>query len=167
VVAGLVQRIRRPPPVGKSQLSVVQASVDVEAAPERVWEVVADPTNLPRWDHHIEAVEGVPEDGLREGTEYTVTVRLMALRARVKVRVVDLRPQEYAKVRMEGLLDGTVQTWLERLEGGQTRLRHRIQYRFKGGPFGRLAARGVKLLGASMLLRRGTHAQKLQVETSG
>jgi carbon monoxide dehydrogenase subunit G len=148
-------------------LSVVQASVDVEAPPERVWEVVADPTNLTRWDHHIEAVEGVPEDGLREGNEYMVTVRLVAVRARVKVRVVELRPHEYAKVRLDGLLDGTVQTWLEPVGAGGTRLRHRIQYRFRGGPFGRLAARGVKLLGASMLLRRGTQAQKLQAEAAG
>jgi uncharacterized protein YndB with AHSA1/START domain len=166
-VAGLVQRIRGQTQVGSRRLSVVQASVDVEAPPERVWEVVADPTNLPRWDHRIEAVEGVPEGGLREGTEYVVTVRLMALRARVKVKVLELRPLEYSKVRMEGLLDGTVQTWLQPLESGDTRLRHRIQYRFKGGPFGRLAARGVKLLGASVLLRRGTQAQKLQVETAG
>jgi uncharacterized membrane protein len=167
VVAGLVERINRTPPVGRYPVSVVEASVDVQAPPERVWEVVADPRNLPRWDHHIESVDGVPEDGLREGTEYTATVRLVAVRARVGVKVVELRPHEYAKVRLDGLLDGTVQTWLEPVEGGGTRLRHRIQYRFKGGPFGRLAARGVNLLGASMLLRRGTQAQKLQVETSG
>jgi uncharacterized membrane protein len=166
-VAGLVQRIGGSPQVGSRPLSVVQTSVDVEAPPERVWEVVADPTNLPRWDHRIEAVEGVPEDGLREGTEYMVMVRLMGLHARVKVRVVELRPHEYAEVRLDGLLDGTVQTWLEPLAGGETRLRHRIQYRFKGGPFGRLAARGVKLLGASVLLRRGAQAQKLQAEAPG
>jgi uncharacterized membrane protein len=148
-------------------LSVVEASVDIQASPERVWEVVADPRNLPRWDHHIESVDGVPEDGVREGTEYTATVRLVALRARVGARVMKLRPHEYAKVRLDGLIDGTVQTWLEPLKGGNTRLRHRIQYRFKGGPFGRLAARGVKLLGASVLLRRGTQAQKHQAETGG
>jgi uncharacterized protein YndB with AHSA1/START domain len=148
-------------------MSVVQASVDVEAPPERVWDVVADPRNLPRWDHHIEAVDGVPEDGLREGIGYAATIRLMGVRTRVKVQVVELRPHEYAKVTLDGLLDGVVQTWLVPLDAGGTRLRHRVQYRFKGGPFGRLAARGVKLLGASMLLRRGVQAQKLQVESAG
>lgn len=148
-------------------MSVVQTSVEVQAPAKRVWAVVADPRNLPRWDHHIEAVDGVPEDGLRDGTEYVATIRLMGVRARIKVTVVELRPQEYAKVRLDGLLDGVVQTWLEPVDGGGTRLRHRIQYRFKGGPFGRLAARGVKLLGASMLLRRGVQAQKLQAENAG
>lgn len=145
-------------------MSVVQTSVVVDASPERVWAVVANPKNLTQWDSHIEGVDGVPEAGVREGTEYTTTVRLMGVRTRVKVEVVELREEVYAKVRLAGLLDGTVETWLEPLEDGMTRLRHRVAYRFKGGPFGRLAARGVKLLGASMLLRRGAQAQKLQAE---
>lgn len=145
-------------------MSVVQASVVVDASPERVWAVVANPRNLPQWDSHIESVDGLPEAGVREGTEYTTTVRFMGVRTRVKVDVVELREEEYAKVRLGGLLDGTVETWLEPLGDGMTRLRHRVAYRFRGGPFGRLAARGVKLLGASMLLRRGAQAQKLQAE---
>jgi uncharacterized membrane protein len=148
-------------------MSVVQASVDVDAPPMRVWDVVADPGNLPNWDHHIETVDGLPAGGLREGTEYVTTVRLMGMRARIHVKVLELRALEYAKVRLDGLLDGTVETWLEPLHGGRTRLRHRVTYRFRGGPFGRFAARGVKLLGASMLLRRGAQAQKRQAEADG
>jgi uncharacterized membrane protein len=163
-VAGVDRRVREPAPVGGSSVSVVTASVDIDAPPERVWEIVANPNNLPRWDHHIESVSGVPRAGLHEGAEYQAQVRLMGVRSQVRVSVLQLAPGKYAKVSLDGLLDGVVETWLEPLDGGATRLRHRVEYRFKGGPLGRLAARGIKLLGASLLLRRGTEAQKLQAE---
>jgi uncharacterized membrane protein len=146
-------------------VSVVEASVEIDASPKRVWEVVADPRNLPNWDHHIVAVEGVPPGGLAEGSRYMTWVRFMGVRARADVEVVTLEPERYAKTRLHGILEGTVETWLDRLGEHQTRLRHRIEYRFVGGPLGRMAARGVKLLGASFLLRRGTLAQKGQAES--
>lgn len=146
-------------------MSVVEASVEIDASPKRVWEVVADPRNLPNWDHHIVAVEGVPPGGLTEGTRYQTWVRFMGVRARADVEVVTLEPERYAKVRLGGILDGTVETWLDPLGDDRTTLRHRIEYRFIGGPLGRMAARGVKLLGASFLLRRGAVAQKRQAES--
>jgi carbon monoxide dehydrogenase subunit G len=153
-----------PGPGEEVVVSVVQATVEVDAPPERVWEVVANPRDLPRWDHHIEAVDGVPPDGLGPGVEYEAVVKLMGARARIKVTVLEIRPREYAKVRLEGLLNGVVQTWLEPIGKGRTRLKHKVAYKFRGGPFGRLAARGVKALGASVLLRRGAMAQKEQAE---
>lgn len=145
-------------------MSVVEASVEVDAPPRRVWDVVADPTNLPRWDHHILTVEGVPSDGLTEGSRYRTWIRFMGVRAKVDTLVQVLEPERYAKSLLRGILEGTVETWLEPLDGQRTNLRHRVEYRFIGGPLGRVAARGVKLLGASLLLRRGTLAQKRQAE---
>ena len=146
-------------------MSVVQASVLVEAPPESVWRVVADPRNLPAWDRHIAGVEGVPLNGLREGTEYSVSLRFMGVRATVGDRVVELRAPEYARVQLHGLVDAVVETWVEPVEEERARLRHRVEYRFRGGPLGELVARAVRLLGASSLLRRGTLAQKRQVES--
>jgi len=148
-------------------VSVVEASAVIDAPPEAVWDVVADPNNLPRWDHHISEVEGVPEGGLGLGTEYTTAVKLMGAKAHSSAKVLELEPPRYSKIELRGLLEGVVETWLEPLDGGKTRLRHRVEYRFKGGPIGALAARAVRLLGASSLLRRGIQAQKRQVEGSG
>ena len=148
-------------------MSVVEASEVIDAPPEAVWSVVADPNNLPRWDHHISEVEGVPDGGLGPGTEYTTAVKLMGAKAHASAKVLELEPPRYSKVELRGLLEGIVETWLEPLDDGKTRLRHRVEYRFKGGPIGALAARAVRLLGASSLLRRGIQAQKRQVEGSG
>jgi uncharacterized protein YndB with AHSA1/START domain len=145
-------------------VSVVEASVEIDAPPKRVWKVVADPRNLPKWDHHILAVEGVPPHGLIEGTRYRTWVRFMGVRAKADVQVQVLDPEHYAKMRLRGIVEGTIETWLEPLDVRRTMLRHRVEYRFIGGPLGRVAARGIKLLGASSLVRRGTLAQKRQAE---
>jgi uncharacterized membrane protein len=147
-------------------VSVVEASAVIEAPPDDVWSVVADPNNLPLWDHHIHEVSGVPESGLTEGSEYSTAVRFMGARARASLKVLEIEPPRYSKVQLRGLVDGVVETWLEPLDGSKTRLRHRVEYRFPGGPIGALAARAVRVLGASSLLRRGIQAQKSQAETS-
>jgi uncharacterized protein YndB with AHSA1/START domain len=146
-------------------MTVVQVSVEVNASLERVWSVVADPRNLARWDRHVVGVHDVPEDGLSEGTEYTTEVRLVGVRAHSTSRVVEIRPPSYSKVRLGGLVEGIVETWLEPLDHGErTRLSHRVEYRFIGGPLGALAARAVKALGVASILTRGIEAQKRQAE---
>jgi carbon monoxide dehydrogenase subunit G len=147
-------------------VSVVQVAVDVDATPDQVWNVVSDPHNLPRWDRRISKVEGVPAGGLRSGSEYTTEMRFMGARARTHAKVVELRVAEYSRIQLHGLLDATVETWVEPLGDGRSRLRHRIDYRFRGGPIGELAARAIRRLGATTLLKRGVAAQKRQVESA-
>jgi len=148
-------------------MSVVQVSVEIDAPPRAVWDVVADPHNLPRWDRRIASVNGVPTGGLRAGSEYITEIKFMGVHAKGVAQVIEFRPPEYSKVRVHGLIDGTVETWLEPLDGGgRTRLRHRVEYRFIGGPLGRVAARAVNVLGAQVLLKRGLQAQKRQAEQS-
>jgi carbon monoxide dehydrogenase subunit G len=145
-------------------MSVLTVQAEVDAPPEFVWPVVADPRNLTRWDRHIRAVTGVPEGGLEPGSEYTTEIRFMGIKTHARAEVLKLEPPRYAKVRLHGLLDATVETWLEPLDGDRTRLRHRVDYRFKGGPLGQLGARIVRGLGGASLLRRGVEAQKRQAE---
>jgi uncharacterized protein YndB with AHSA1/START domain len=147
-------------------MSVVEVAEVIEAPPEAVWKVVANPENLPLWDHHIYQVYGVPEGGLGRGTEYTTGVKFMGARAHATARVLELDPGRYSKIELRGLVEGVVETWLEPLDGGKTRLRHRVDYRFKGGPVGEFAARAIRLLGATTFLRRGIQAQKRQAENS-
>ena len=68
-------------------MTTVEVSVEVDAPPERVWEITSDPRNLPHWDKHIDAVK-VPKGGLSEGATYEVRMRFMTVRARVAAEVV-------------------------------------------------------------------------------
>jgi uncharacterized protein YndB with AHSA1/START domain len=147
-------------------VSVLQTEIRVDAPAERLWEVVANPTNLPRWDRHIVSVTGVPPGGLRKGTVYSTTLGLMGVRARVDAQVLELEPPRYSEVRLRGLLDAVVQTWVEPDGPGRSRLRHRVEYTFRGGPIGDVAARALRLLGAPTILRRGVEAQKRQAEAA-
>jgi uncharacterized membrane protein len=147
------------------QMTVVRTAVEVDASPENVWAVVTDPANLPHWDRHIESVEAVPEAGLSPGATYVVVVRLIRVRARVKAEVLEWSPPSHARIRLSGAVDAIVDTAVEPLPNGRSLLRHEIDYRFKGGAFGRLAARSLRVVGgAGYELRHGTMAQKRDVE---
>jgi len=148
-------------------VTVVDVQVEVAAPADRVWRVVSDPRNLSRWDRHIVAVRGVPAGGLQVGTEYTTDVRLMGVTARIRARVLRMDDERFAKIRLSGLLEGVVETTVEPLRGGRTRLSQRVDYRFAGGPLGAIAATAVRNLGAAVLVRRGVLAQKRQAEASG
>lgn len=146
-------------------MTVVSYSVEVNAPPKRVWDVVSDPRSLPSWERHIVGVEGVPGSGLHEGARYTTTIRLMPVRAKVAARVITWEPPHRAVIRLTGLIDAVVTTIVDPLDGDRSRLRHEVDYRIRGGPLGEVAARSLSVLGgARFLLRRGTLAQKRDVE---
>src|SRR4051812_41651085 len=159
VVGGVVERY------GCAPMTVVRASIDVDAPPERVWKVVSDPRNLPLWDRHIESVEGVPPEGVREGSRYTTVLRLISVHAQVPAEVLELDPPRMGRVRLGGLIDAIVTTRIDPLAGNRSRLEHQVNYRFRGGPLGKLAARSLRMIGgAGLALRHGALAQKRQIE---
>lgn len=147
-------------------MTVVSIAVEVDAPPERVWEVISNPVNLPHWDRHIVRVEGVPASGLSEGVRYVTVMRLMAVRAKVRAEVLEWEAPRRSTIRLTGALDATVTSTVDPLDRGRSRLEHVVEYRFRGGPFGDLAARSLALVGgAQYALRRGTLAQKREIET--
>ena len=145
-------------------MTVVQFACDVDAPPDQVWKVVSDPRNLSLWDRRIVGVEGVPDGGVSRGSRYSTEVRMMGVGARIGAQVLELREPRYAKIRLRGVVDATVETTLEPLGRNRTRLRQRVDYTFGRGVVARLASEAVRRLGAPGLLRRGVLAQKLQAE---
>lgn len=148
-------------------MTVVAFAVEVDAPPERVWRVVSDPRNLPHWDRHIVQVTGVPESGLAEGVRYITVMRFMALRSKVRAEVLEWDPPRRSSIRLSGLLGATVTTTVEPLGDDRSRLEHVVEYRFRGGPFGGLAAASLRAVGgAQFALRRGALAQKREIESN-
>jgi carbon monoxide dehydrogenase subunit G len=140
-----------------------ECSVEVDAPPEAVWEVTSDPRNLPHWDRHIVAVK-VPSSGLRVGSRYEVVLGFMGVRASVPAEVLEWEPPWRAMLRLGGVLNATVTTAIASLPFERSLLRHQIDYRFRG-PLGSFAAASVNAVGgAQYALRRGTLAQKREIE---
>jgi len=146
-------------------MTSAEFDVVIDAPPRWVWEVISDPRNLPHWDRHIVRVDDVPEDGLREGTRYTTEMRFFAFHTTVVGDVLEWDPPRGSKIRLTGLLDATVTSTIEPLAGERSLLEHIVDYRFRGGPLGELAARSLaRVGGAHLALRRGTLAQKREIE---
>ena len=148
-------------------MTTVEFHVVVDAPPEAVWKVISDPRRLPHWDRHIVRVEGVPAEGLREGMRYTTEMRFMLIRSTIDGEVLEWDPPHRAKIRLVGLLGATVTSTIEPLSGARSLLEHVIDYRFRGGPLGEVAARSLaRVGGAHLALRHGTLAQKRDIEES-
>lgn len=145
----------------------VNVAVEVEAAPEEVWEVVSDVRRLPHWQKHVARVDDVPPEGLDVGSTYTTVMRFMRVRARVEAEVLEWDPPRRSRIRLSGmhLIDAVVTTVVSPLPGGRSLLQHDVEYRFHGGALGELAARSLALLGGPHhALRHGTLAQKHEIE---
>jgi uncharacterized protein YndB with AHSA1/START domain len=141
----------------------VEVTVEVNAPPERVWEVAGDPRNLPHWDRHIERV-WLPEAGLEVGARYSVRMRFVSVRSDVQAEVLEWEPPWRARIRLEGILDATVTTTVASLPFDRALLRQEVDYRVRG-PFGRLGASSLAAVGGAQLaLRRGVAAQKREIE---
>jgi ligand-binding SRPBCC domain-containing protein len=159
-VGGLVERYRW------AAVTRIREHVIVDASPEEVWDVVADPRNLPRWNRLIRAVHDVPQDGLREGSAYRAEVGGLGVSLQVRARVEELEAPRYAQVRLSGPIEATVRTWIRPAGRRRSLLEHEVDYRLRGGSIGELIARTLRVAGAPTLLRRGIRAQKRQVEGS-
>jgi len=120
----------------------VERTVDIAAPPERVYDVVMDPSRLDEWvtiHHHL---EGSPPDRLERGSNLIQCLRLAGRRFNVRWTVIENDP--CARVVWEGR--GPVASHA-RVEygfadnGAGTRFSYMNQYDLPGGPLGRLAGR--------------------------
>lgn len=146
-------------------MTTVEASVEIDAPPERVWEITSDPRNLPHWDRHIERV-WLPSAGLGRGARYSVRMRFLAVRSDVQAEVLEWEPPWLAKFRLVGILNATVTTSIASLPFERSLLRHEVEYSFRGA-LGRFAAKSLAAVGGAHLgLRHGIAAQKREIESA-
>ena len=106
----------------------------------------------------------VPEKGLRQASKYSVVMGFMGVRASIPCAVLEWEPPWRARIRLGGVLNATVTTSIASLPFDRSLLRHQIDYVFRG-PLGAFAAASVNAVGgAQYALKRGTLAQKKEIE---
>ena len=143
-------------------MTTVEYSVEVDASPERVWELTSDPRNLPHWDRHIVGIR-LPAAGLGPGALYEVRMRFFTIRTTVKAEVLEWEPPWRSRIRLSGLLEATVSTSIAQLPRDRSVLRHEVEYTFRG-PLGRFAAASLNAVGgAQSALRRGMLKQRDEI----
>ena len=113
----------------------ISAAVDIAAAPERVWAVLADLAAYPEWNPFIRSASGK----LAEGARLTLRMAPAGGRAMTfRPTVLAARPGELlrwiGRLIVPGIFDGTHQFALEDL-GGRTRLTQSETFRGLLVPF--------------------------------
>jgi uncharacterized membrane protein len=145
-------------------MTKIREWITVDATPEEVWRVVSAPRNLPKWNFYIHSVHDVPENGLKPGAKYWTKMAVLGVQLRVDSTIEEFDPPHYARVHLRGPLEAVVRTWVRPAGRRRSRLEHEVDYKLKGGPIGALVARGLRLFGASTVLKRGLRSQRRQVE---
>jgi carbon monoxide dehydrogenase subunit G len=120
----------------------VERTVELAAAPERVYDLVMDPSRLGDWVTIHHRLEGAPPSRLGRGSKLTQWLRIAGRRFKVRWIVVENQPR--ARVVWEGR--GPVATHA-RVEyrftpnDDGTRFSYVNEFELPGGPLGRLAGR--------------------------
>ena len=116
-------------------MRAISASIDIAAAPERVWAVLADLHAYPEWNPFIRSASGQLAVGAR------LTLRMVPTGGRAmtfRPTVLAARPGELlrwiGRLVVPGIFDGTHQFALEDL-GGHTRLTQSETFRGVLVPF--------------------------------
>ena len=123
-------------------MSVVTASIEIDAPIDEVWEYVMDPSHYRDWVTIVDAVSNISSGALRRGFRMDQTLHLRGVRFKVhwKLEVVDA-PR---RARWEG--DGparsrAVTEHLLSSRNGRTHFDYRNEFRTPFGPLGAVASK--------------------------
>jgi len=120
----------------------VERTTEIGASPERVYDVVMDPSRLDDWvtihDHLVEA----PDGGLSEGAELTQCLRLAGRKFNVRWKVVEDDCPRRVVWQGQGPLHSHARV-VYRFErnGDGTKFSYLNEYDLPGGALGKLAGR--------------------------
>jgi uncharacterized protein YndB with AHSA1/START domain len=120
----------------------VERTVEIAAAPERVYEVVMDPSRLDEWVTIHHRLEGSPPNRLERGSELTQYLKLAGRRFKVRWTVVENDPCKHVVWEGRGPVASHARVeYLFAPNGDGTTFRYINEYDLPGGPLGRLAGR--------------------------
>jgi carbon monoxide dehydrogenase subunit G len=123
----------------------VERTIEIDAPPERVYEVVMDPRHLKDWVSIHESLDEAPAGELKKGAELVQTLKLAGRRFHVHWKVVEDDCPNRVVWEGQGPVHShaKVEYGFERNGDGSTRFSYMNEYDLPGGPLGKLAGRSV------------------------
>ena len=140
-------------------MSIVIASIDIDAPLQEVWDTVMDPARMSEWVTIVDRIDRVDQGPLRPGFRMSQTLHLRGVPFKVHWKLEDLDAPRYA--RWEGTGPARAKAVTEnRLSerDGHTHFDYRNEFRTPFGPLGAAASRfivgGIPEKEANASLRR-------------
>jgi hypothetical protein len=108
----------------------LRTEIDIDAAPERVWQILTDFAAYPQWNPFLTSASGTPVKGER------LTVRMqpeggraMTFRPTVREAVPQRRLRWLGRLLLPGIFDGEHSFTIEPRDGGGVRLVQQEEFR--------------------------------------
>ena len=123
-------------------MSIVIASIDIDAPLQEVWDTVMDPGRMAEWVTIVDRVDHVDAGPLRPGFRMSQTLHLRGVPFKVHWRLEDLDAPRYA--RWEGTGPARAKAVTENRfseRDGHTHFNYRNEFRTPFGPLGAVASR--------------------------
>ncbi|MEA2191926.1 MAG: hypothetical protein QOI73_2047 [Solirubrobacteraceae bacterium] len=123
-------------------MSVVVASIDIDASMQEVWDYVMDPSHYGEWVTIVDAVSNIDRGPLRRGFRMDQTLHLRGVRFKVHWKLDTLRAPERARWEGSGPARSRAVTE-HRLSSrdGLTHFDYRNEFRTPFGPLGAVASK--------------------------
>lgn len=133
----------------------VERSIEIAATPERIYEVIMDPTCLERWVTIHAALESAPDGPLRQGSELTQRLQLAGRGFTVHWKVIENQPARRVVWEGSGPMRSHAGVTYELAPDGDRRtiFTYTNEFALPGGPLGRVAGPVVKRVTAGELDR--------------
>jgi uncharacterized membrane protein len=124
-------------------VTLVTASIEIDAPRERVYDLVLDPTRLGEWVTIHRRVNARDEGAPREGYEMNQTLHLRGANFRVSWTLTEAEWPDHATWEGRGPAHSYARTSydLRELDGGRTRFDYENEFKAPGGFLGAAASR--------------------------
>jgi uncharacterized protein YndB with AHSA1/START domain len=126
-------------------VSRVDASIEIDAPPERVWEVVMDPARLGDWVTIHRDVDKMSDRPLKDGSTVEQKLCLRGVNFHVRWTVAEAHEPELAVWDGRGPARSKAHTSyrLSSVDGGRTRFHYENEFKAPLGPLGAAASRAL------------------------
>jgi uncharacterized protein YndB with AHSA1/START domain len=146
----------------------VRESIILAAPPERVWELVMDPSLLGRWVTTHDSLEGAGSGPVAAGDEFTQRLRLAGTPFKVRWRVIEAEEPRFARWEGRGPAGSKADvTYRFVAEDGGTRFEYCNHFALPGGAVGRAAGGLLVAAPGSREARRSLERLRSLVERDG
>lgn len=123
--------------------NLVTATIEIDASPDRVWDLMMDAHRTLDWVTIVRAVKHVDDGPLRPGFRMDQTMAIHGVPFHVKWTLEEVREHEFARWVGKGPARSTalIEDRLRPLPSGGTHVDYRNEFKTPFGPLGSVASR--------------------------